>query len=63
MKVGDLVKSTRFNNSLGIIVKEDRGPHQKAREASISMYYVYWQRSGKIDLAWVGGLEVVSEGR
>ena len=51
MKVGDLVKSTRLNNNLGIIVKEDdtRAPG----EMRASMYYVCWQRSGKIELAFI----------
>ena len=61
MKVGDLVKSTRYNNSLGIIVKEDDKCSSGGMQPS--MYYVYWQRSSKIELAWVGGLTVINESR
>ena len=59
MKVGDLVKSLRFNNSLGVIVGKDHRSHGD----TCSMYYVHWQRSGRIELAWIGGLNVISEGK
>ena len=60
MKVGDLVKSIRTSDGLGVILKPDDRASSPMRA---TMYWVYWQGSGNCGWTWAGGLKVIAEGK
>ena len=59
MKVGDLVKSIRTSDGLGIILKED--DRKPAAQLLASMLYVYWSGPGICAWSWIGTLELINE--